>query len=176
MRQMVRILLLAVVTTVFVACGTTIRQHNIPCADRNPSDVVRSLTSILIQSGFRITHSDTLIGLIQAQTDEQRNIWSGGVEQRVWQISLKRMPNSQREAHAGTAAPPSGQSVAETVQIVATAKVLSKTQNAFGATLATAEIYYGDDTHEDWEWYWDVRNAMQSLCGTTAVITNKKMH
>jgi hypothetical protein len=157
-------------------CATRIRQHNLPCHNRTVADVVRATTSTLVMNGFRITHSDTIVGLIQAQTDESRNVWTGIVEQRVWQVALRPNLNNVGEVTAGNSlslAPPTDK---QPLYLVATAKVVGRTQNAFGATLSTSEEYYGDHVHEDWTWYWDVRRGLEQVCGATAVVTVKKQH
>ena len=178
MRMVLTHLVVAFVATVFLtSCmSTKVQQHNLPCHDRTVADVVRSATSILVLNGFRITHSDTIVGLVQAQTDESRDIWTGAVNQRVWQIVMKPDLKDAGEVKAGevtTLAAPTGK---KPLYIIATAKVVSRSQNAYGATLATSETYYDNDAHKDWQWYWDVRTGLEQICGTTAVITTKKMN
>lgn len=175
-----------VLTNVFVvvaaalllpSCMTTkVQQHNLPCHDRTVADVVRSATSILVMNGFRITHTDTIVGLVQAQTDESHDIWSGAVSQRVWQIVMKPELKNYGEVKAGEITTLAAPTDKKPLYIIATAKVVSKSQNAYGATLATSEVYYDDNAHKDWEWYWDVRKGLEQICGATAVITTKKMN
>jgi hypothetical protein len=156
-------------------CATSIKQHNIGCYDRSKADVLRSASALLIQNGFTITMADTIIGLVQAETAESRDIWSGTISKRVWQVNIKPELGKDVVAGASTAAltaPPG----AKPMYIMATAKTVNRTQNAYGATLSTSEVYYDDSAHEDWEWYWDVRKGMEEMCGTKAVVTTKKVH
>ncbi|MBI2794197.1 MAG: hypothetical protein HYX66_06055 [Ignavibacteria bacterium] len=155
---------------------TTVKQHNLPCHHRTQSDVIRSATSILVQNGFRITLSDTLVGLVQAETEEMHDIWTGVNSKRVWQISIKHSLDSSAIISAGNAQELAASPDIQPLYIVAFAKVVGRTQNAFGATLASGEMYYDSETHKDWEWYWDVRKGLEGICGAVSVITSKKMN
>lgn len=153
-----------------------VKQHNLPCHHRTQGEVIRSATSILVQSGFRITLSDTLIGLVQAETEEMVDIWTGVNSKRVWQISIKHSLDSNASITAGNAQTLAAPPDIQPLYIVALAKVVGHTQNAYGATLSTSEVYYDNEAHKDWEWYWDVRKGLESICGATSVITVKEMN
>lgn len=158
-------------------CMTTkISQHNLPCHSRTQTDVIRSATSILVMNGFRITISDTTVGLVQAETEESRNIWTGYISKRIWQINITPRLDNNIDPKSGNKAALEALATSKPLYIIATAKETSKSQNAFGATLLTTETYYDDDAHKDWEWYWAVRKGLENLCGATSVITVKKMY
>ncbi len=163
--------------TLCIGCMTTkIQQHHIGCFDRSRADVLRSATTLLVQSGFNITLADTVIGLVQGETEEQHDIWSGLNSKRVWQISVKPDLGKLGVVSAGDQSTLSAPPGSKPLYIMATAKTVNRSQNAYGATLAASEVYYDDTSHEDWEWYWDVRKGLEGICGSKAVITTKKMH
>jgi len=157
-------------------CGTTIKQHHINCFDRSRADVLRSATALLVQTGFNITFADTIIGLVQAETAEQHNIWVGLFTKRVWQITVKPAIGKFDKVTSGDQATLSAPPGSQPLYIMATAKTIDRSQNIFGATISTSETYYDDNAHEDWEWYWDIRKGLETVCGTKAVITVKKMN
>ncbi len=156
------------------ACSATkIQQHNIGCFDRSKADVLRSATTLLVQHGFNVTHADTVVGLVQGETAESRDAWTGMITKRVWQVNVSPVLDKQTSSSAAALTAPAGK---QSLYIIATARTVNRTQNAFGATIATAEQYYDDTSHEDWEWYWGVRNGLEAICGSKAVITTKKVH
>ena len=174
MRSIVNLLFLALVATSCV--GVKIQQHNLPCHSRNKAQVVQSAAALLVQHGFKITMADTLIGLVQAETDETFDIWSGTTGRRVWQISLRRELGPITTAKPGDNAILTQPTDQNPLFVVATAKTVTQSKNAFGATLASAEHYYDDKAHKDWEWYWGVRQGLESVCDAKVVITTKKMN
>jgi len=165
----------AIVTLVSTACMTTkVHQHNLPCHTRTKADVIRSSMALLVQHGFTVTLSDTITGLIQAETAENRDVWTGNIEKRVWQIGIR--PELDKSVLAAESGPITKPADGPSMYVIATAKTVNRTQNAFGATLATSEVYYSDAAHEDWEWYWDIRRGLESVCGAKVVISTKKLH
>jgi len=176
----VRTLLLSTTTAIMLSvlsgCMTTkIRQHTIDCNARSKADILRSATTLLVQSGFTVTLADTVVGLVQAETAEQYDIWSGTNSRRVWQISI-RSDVGQTNSTTGGAMASSALPGAKPLHVIATARTINRGQNAFGATSSTSEVYYDDSAHEDWEWYWDVRKGLETMCGAKAIITTKNMH
>jgi len=167
----------SILMTLCVGCMTTkIQQHNIGCFDRSKADVVRSATALLVQNGFNVTMADTIVGIVQGETEPQHDIWSGQNTKRVWQVTVKPELAKSAAVTAGDQAVLTAPPGSKPLYVVATAKTVSSSQNAFGATLSSNETYYDDSAHEDWEWYWDVRKGLEGICGTKAVITTKKMH
>lgn len=172
-----RIYLFAILGLFAVGCsGVKIQQHNIPCHTRTRADVLRSAMSLLVQHGFNVTIADTTIGLVQGETEESREIWSGMISKRVWQISIRpdlgKLGVISAESQATLTKPIDQPSM----YVIATAKTVNKTTNAFGATLSTSELYYDDDVHQDWEWYWEVRRGLESVCGSKVVISTRKIN
>ncbi len=156
-----------------ISCSTTkLKQHTIGCFERSKSDVIRSATALLVQHGLTVTMADTLIGLVQAESAESSDAWTGLISKRVWQVTVAPTIGGKNTSSATLSKPTSSASL----YIIATAKTVNRTQNAYGATLATSEVYYDDSSHEDWEWYWGVRRGLESICGTKAVITTKPLH
>ena len=160
-----------------VSCaGVIVQQHNLPCHTRNRAQAMQTATSLLVQHGLKITVADTLIGLVQAESEDTRDVWSGVMVKRMWQINIRPdtgplgmvKPSDQETLSK----PNNGRSMF----IIATAKTITRTTNTFGATLATAEHYYDDKAHQDWEWYWGVRQGLESLCDARVVITTKTMN
>jgi len=120
--------------------------------------------------------ADTIIGIVQGETASEHDIWTGQNTKRVWQVTVKPDFATTAMVSAGDQAALTAPQGSKPLFVLATAKTVSSSQNAFGATLSSNETYYDDSAHEDWEWYWDVRKGLESICGTKAVITTKKMH
>ena len=172
-----RIYLFAILGLFAVGCsGVKIQQHNIPCHTRTRADVLRSAMSLLVQHGFTVSIADTTIGLVQGETEESRDIWSGMITKRVWQISIRPELGKIGELSPADQAALSKPAQQPSMYVIATAKTVNKTTNAFGATLSTAELYYDDDVHQDWEWYWEVRRGLESVCGSKVVISTRKIN
>ena len=132
------------------SCGTTVYQLHTQC-EKSKEEVFKSITTLLLQENLQIKHSDMELGYIQAESIPQLNIWLGAEVQRVWVITYKEN------------------------KIIASAKTITITRNAFGKTTGSAETYYNDDSHEDWTWYWNVRDGLENLCGNEIIITKKKV-
>jgi hypothetical protein len=165
------------IAAVFIGCsGVKIQQHNLPCHTRTKADVLRSAMSLLVQHGFKITVADTVLGLVQAETEETRDIWSGMISKRVWQVSIRPELGPLGQIDPVGQAALSKPQTDRTMYVIATARTVNKTTNAFGATISTAEIYYDDSVHEDWEWYWEVRRGLESVCGSKVVISTRKVN
>ena len=45
---------------------------------------------------------------------------------------------------------------------------------AFNQHSTGATTYYGDNTHEDWKWYWNIRKGLQQLCGDSVRIIQRE--
>lgn len=156
--------------------GVKVKQHNLPCHTRSRAEVLQSAMSLLVQHGFTITLADTTIGLVQAETEESRNIWSGANGKRMWQISIRPELGNFGSVQPGEQATLTRPIEGRSMFVVATARTVTRTTNAYGATLATAEEYYDDNSHSDWEWYWGVRSGLESLCGAKVVISTKSLN
>lgn len=104
-------------------------------------NLIDGITGVLVEKGFNITTANAEVGLLQASTNPEYSVWTGANSSYHWMIKINK--NNV---------------------VTAQAKIATFTQNAFGATTASSETYLGDDTHEDLDWYWDVRNMIQELC------------
>lgn len=174
---MKKVYLFAILGLFAVGCsGVKIQQHNIPCHSRTRADVLRSAMSLLVQYGFTVSIADTTIGLVQGETEESRDVWSGMITKRIWQISIRPELGKLGELSATDQAALSKPAQQQSMYVIATAKTVNKTTNAFGATISTAELYYDDDVHQDWEWYWEVRRGLESVCGSKVVISTRKIN
>jgi hypothetical protein len=174
---MFRSLTLLVLTLLSYSCsGVKIQQHNLACHTKNRAEIVQTATSLLTMYNFKISLADTVIGLIQAESEEQRDVWSGAVTKRVWQINIRPdlgpVTSKPGPGQESLSRPKSG----KPMFVIATAKTITRTTNVFGATLATAEHYYDDDAHRDWEWYWGVRTGLESVCDSRVVIITRSMN
>lgn len=58
-------------------------------------------------------------------------------------------------------------------KIFATAKTNTYTKNIFATMTGNSDTYYKDDSSQDWGWYWNVRDGLETLCGTKLVIVEK---
>lgn len=120
-------------------CGTTMHQLNTTC-NKPTEELFNQVSSVLLSEGFLIKQNDPKIGYLQAETIPSRNIWTGSTEIRYWIL--------QRQDSI----------------LIAYAKVSYITQNVFGATTGASELYYNDQAHKDWTWYWSIRNKIESVC------------
>jgi hypothetical protein len=134
------------------SCGTTVYQLNTDCAKVSTEDLFKSITTLMLQEGFLIKQNDSKLGFLQAETVPKFNIWTGMNEVRYWIF--------QENNH----------------KIIAFAKVIYTQQNIFGATTGGAEAYYDDKAHQDWTWYWSIRNGLEKICGSKIIITEKKQN
>lgn len=125
----------------FTACAQRPIQLTTPCPTKPMREVVSSLSALVIAEGMQITLVNENIGILQASSPEDHSIWTGLYTIRQWIFTMK----------------------GDTV--LAYAKTIDQSRNAFGATLATSETYYSDKVHPDHAWYWNVRRGLETLCG-----------
>jgi hypothetical protein len=173
-----KLLVYAIVAAIIVtACGgVKIQQHNLPCHSRGKSEIIQAATALLVQQGLKITMADTLVGLVQAESEEQRDVWSGMYIKRYWQVSVRPTIGPLGEVKPADQESLSKPKHPKPMFIIATAKTTTQSRNVFGATIANAEHYYDDEAHRDWEWYWSVRDGLESICDAKVIITTKKMN
>ncbi|MFM8472880.1 MAG: hypothetical protein ACKOBV_05085 [Candidatus Kapaibacterium sp.] len=157
MAVIVRLGAMVVVSALFLqSCGTTVWQLKASECSETNEETMRSITGVLLSKNFQIKSSDVKLGLLIAET-EPKVIWTNSVEKRVWQFQIVN-----NTSPLGT-----------TSMLTASAKTVTQMTNAFGAATSSSETYYNDDCAESWDWYWDVRNSVQKLCGKV-VFTEKK--
>ena len=145
--------LLLISITCFLAlssCGTTVYQIKTDCQKASTEDLFKSITTLLLQEGFLIKQNDAKIGFIQAESIPNINFWTGFNETRMWIF----------QNNGG--------------KVIAYAKVVMTKQNIFGASTGGAEVYYNDKAHQDWTWYWTVRNGLEKICGEKIEIIESK--
>lgn len=160
-----------------VSCsGVKVQQHNLPCHTRTRAQAIQTATSLLVQHGLKITLADTLVGLVQAETEDTKEVWTGAFIKRVWQVNVRPDVGPTVAAKPEDQETLSKPKTSRPMFIIATAKTITRMTNAFGATIATAEHYYDDEAHQDWEWYWGVRQGLESLCETKVIITTKSVN
>ena len=135
------------------SCGTTMYQLNNNC-NLSSEELFPRISQILINEGFIIKTNDAKNGYLQAETIPKFNIWIGMSEVRYWIIQK----NEQNGISATSNQPAKP-------NLIAYAKVVYTQTNIFGASTGGAETYYNDKTSKDWQWYWNVRNALENLCG-----------
>lgn len=135
------------------SCKTSVHQLQADCSKLSKREIMNSATALLLDEGLLIKNNDLNLGLIHAESTPSYNVWVGGTMTSMWTI---RVDDSSR--------------------VTATAKSILQMQNAFGATTGGSETYYNDDVHEDWTWYWTVRNGLERLCGNKIKFTTKKVN
>ncbi|MFH1051827.1 MAG: hypothetical protein V1779_12975 [bacterium] len=133
-----------------VAQKTVIYQLNTKC-NKPVEEVFKSVTGLLVLENLNIDHSDVNIGYISASTTPNRNYKTGYLDKRQWLIQFKDG------------------------KITAQAKVSMVQENAFGATILTKEVYYNDQADQEMSWYWNVRNALESLCDNKIEIIERQI-
>lgn len=108
-----------------------------------------ALSALVMAEGMQITLVNDNIGILQAATAEDHSIWTGIYSTRQWIFSMK----------------------GDTV--LAYAKSIDQTRNAFGGVVGTSETYYTDKLHPDNAWYWNVRRGLETLCGSKVEFIQK---
>lgn len=117
---------------------------------------MKSIASVLLSKNFQIKTNDSKLGLLVAET-EPKVIWTNTVEKRIWQFQLQ------------TNSSPLGNNTV----LTASAKTVTQMTNAFGAATSSGETYFNDDCSKSWDWYWDVRDGIQRLCGKVVFVEKK---
>jgi len=160
---MMKWFLMVLVVLVVCSCGTTVYQLHTTC-DKGNEELFQSLTTVLLSSNFLVKQNDAKNGYLQAETMPEFNFWLGMQEQRIWTFQLvDSIPKSS-----------AGNDVAKIMKkLISSAKVVYVKQNAFGSTVAGNTVYYNDETHKDWTWYWDIRNRIQQMCSDIRIIEKK---
>ena len=133
------------------SCATTVWQLKTDC-NSNTEDLFKKISIILMQENFLIKANDSKIGYLQAETVPSLNAWTGMIETRYWIFQVQDS------------------------KVTAQAKVVYTKQNVFGATTEGTEIYYNDEVHSDWTWYWSIRNELEKICGNKIIFIEKKVH
>jgi hypothetical protein len=105
---------------------------------------------MLIEEGFEIKKLDERSGVLQAETMSKYDFLMGGNHQKVWSIYLIEG------------------------KVIAQAKVVTITTNAFGAVISSGETYYSDASHSSHDWYWDIRKKIEEKCGEVIVDYKKE--
>jgi len=150
---MKRIIIFFLLISFFLSsCGTTMYQLKTDCSKVTVEELFKSITALLIEEDFIVKQSDLKLGYLQAETMPEFNVWLGMNEIRVW---------SFQDVNG---------------KIKATAKVVYTKKNIYGSTTGGSVTYYNDDAHEDWTWYWNIRNGLERICGNKIVIVKKKKH
>jgi hypothetical protein len=139
--------LLASSLLMIVGCAQRPIKLVTPCTSQSTSDLIAALTALVVSEGMNVTLVNEKVGILQASSAEDRSIWTGATTSNHWTFTVRE----------GKVEP--------------IAKSLTQTKNAFGATLSSSETYYTDKADQDWKWYWNVRNGLQTLCGSQVRIT-----
>ncbi|MCE7933188.1 MAG: hypothetical protein DYG96_01205 [Chlorobi bacterium CHB2] len=129
------------IAVLFAACAPRPIQLTTPCASKSTKEIVAALSALVMAEGMQLTLVNDNIGILQASTAEDHSIWTGIYSTKQWVFTMK----------------------SDTV--LAYAKTVDQSRNAFGAVLSTSETYYSDKVHPDHAWYWNVRRGLETLCG-----------
>lgn len=142
-------LLISVILLVMLAsCAPTIIKHECDCRIES-KELFSGLSSLAMSEGMSIKTADVSTGVFVAESDPVVEPISGATIVNRWQVSFVNN------------------------KVLATAKSLTQSKNAFGATLATSETYYNQNVHKDHAWYWSIRNYLESKCGKIVEIKSK---
>lgn len=152
MRRNITILILFLTITLSLNSCITTKIHELQsnCDQITTDELFKSLTTLVLKENMIIKQSDAKLGYLQAETNPKRSPLSGETRSYAWVFQ-----------HSDG-------------KIVAYAKVLYSSQNAFGATKESGEAYYGDDSSKEEKWYWNVRNGIEKLCGNKIIIVTTK--
>ena len=133
------------------SCTPTMYQHNCNCDAIDMKSLFTSISASLAKENMQIATSDINIGYLEARSKPAYSVLTGGTYTNIWVIQY------------------------ENGKIIAYAKLLTETKNAFGVTLASSEGYYNDKASNDVGWYWNVRDDIEKLCkGKIEVIEYKE--
>lgn len=128
------------IALVFSSCATKIYDYQLQC-NKDKQQIMSEFIRLVTSQGMQVKAQDINLGFAQAESLEERNIWTGYLMQNFWTINIK-----------------------DNI-ITMSAYNTVKTTNEFGATLYTTVTYYKEDTHNDHGWFWNVRDGIQDLCG-----------
>lgn len=131
------------IAVLFAACAPRPIQLTTPCASKSTKEIVAALSALVMAEGMQLTLVNDNIGILQASTAESHSIWTGTSSTLQWIFTIK----------------------GDTV--LAYAKAIDQSRNAFGAVTYTNETYYSDSKlHPNSNaWYWNVRRGLETLCG-----------
>ncbi len=129
-----------------VGCMSSRVHHQVQCQGQAKSEVLNAMSALLLIEGLEVKQVNEGVGVLQAATAESHDIWSGHYITKNWQFVIR------------------GDSV------MAWAFERRATRNALGAEISHTDTYYDDRAHSDWGWYWHVRQGLEELCGSKAVI------
>lgn len=134
-----RIKMLMVMLMVGLAgCGTTIYKMNLVC-NMGTDELFSSLTALVVKEGMHIVHSDMKIGYLLAETNEDY-------------VGLQYHTNQWQFTKNGN-------------NIIATASTKIRSKNFVNGSDVFSLVYRNDEYDEDADWYWNVRNGLENLCG-----------
>jgi hypothetical protein len=103
--------------------------------------ILAKFSSLVMAEGLSVKNQDIELGIANAESVPDKNIWTGYTTQNIWNIRI------------------------ENNTIIALATMNMFTQNIFGATTNTSTVSLGNETHDDYGWYWNVRDGLEELCG-----------
>lgn len=139
----------AAVLALSVGCASRPIQLVTPCGSHDTKSTLKYLSGLVAAEGMQIELVNEDVGILRASLGPEHDFWTGMNLTKQWQFTIR----------------------GDTV--LAFAKTISVSQNAFGATVGSSETYYSDKAHSDWTWYWNVRNPLQSFCGHEVIFIQK---
>src|SRR5687768_15313009 len=75
-------------TLACTGCASVRTELVTPCASKSNLDVIKSLTSIVVTEGMRVSVVDADVGLLEAVTSESID-WAGAVNQGRWTFTIR---------------------------------------------------------------------------------------
>ncbi len=152
-----KIILVLLLISMLAGCGTTVYQlHNDKCQETT-ENIIKKISMLLIQKNFNIEQADADLGLLRASTIPSHTFMVGDI-QRVWTIQVIDTDDPLSPVR----------------KVIASAKTIIYQKNGFGQTTGSSETYYDDDASRDWDWYWDIRNQLEKICGSKVIIKESK--
>lgn len=131
------------------SCAVKIYEHHKDCL-KDKQEIISKFSSLVIAEQMQIKMQDANIGVAQAETPVTKNIYNGQLEQKFWNLRI------------------------DGNNLIITAYLTITQQNAFGVTLSQTTVYFDDKTHNDWGFFWNVRDGLEELCGGKFIVVEKK--
>jgi hypothetical protein len=142
-------LLLIMFVSLFIGgCSPKIYEHQLNCKLTN-EQILAKFVQLVTSEGLTVENQDPKLGFANASSSEDFSVWTGVYTRRFWSITISDG------------------------RIYGFAKTSTYTKNVFGTMTGNSDTYYKDDSHQDWGWYWNVRDGLEELCSGKVTIIEK---
>ena len=140
------------ILSLMLSCVTPnpVYQMKSPCANVSSEELFNALTAVLVQENFVIKTIEIKIGYLYAEKAPEYNSYYSGTIIESWTIQ-----HSENK-------------------ITAIAKRRAIVQSQYGPV--ASDGYYNDNTPKNITGYWNIRNAIEKICGDKLIIEVKNIN